>query len=279
MRRPKLFSAGCSIADRTHTTHSYGDFLAQMLDYDYVHLAGGGGSNYRSIRQIVQAVGSGEATSEDMIVIQFTDVTRKELNSSFLTSTDHGNKVAKTHVDECNIAFQRHSALLGEGSSEKLQCQNIDITPAGIYTRYKNNSEDYQLTTQDQELHLNYFRYSHEPDLDLQNFIVQFKMLDAFLLLHDIPHVYNWEASGSSILCEFSEHYPGEMPIEDAGAKSSKHHCVLRDYWPQHRGKEYEQFQTEYHLIPHEDYIHYSILGHRTVATHLYTHIQKYYDK
>lgn len=278
MRQPKLFCAGCSISDRTQTTHSYGDYLAEMMDYDYVHLAGGGGSNYRSIRQIVQAVGSGEATSDDMIVLQFTDVTRKELNSSFLSGTEHGKKLAKQHVDTCKIRFERHSALLNEGSSERLECQNIDVTPAGVYTRFKNNSEEYQLCEQDQNLHLHYFRYSFDPDLDLQNFMVQFRMLDAFLLFHNIPHVYNWEASGSTILNNFSQYYPGELPIE-AGAKSSKHHFIMKEYWPGHRSLEYEKHQTEYHLVPNEDFIHYSILGHKTVARHLHTHIKKYYDK
>lgn len=278
MRRPKLFSAGCSLADRTQTTHSYGDYLAQHMDYDYVHLAGGGGSNYRSIRQIVQAVSSGEATPEDMIVLQFTDPTRKELNSSYLSGTDHGAKIAKEHMNTCKISFDRYSALLHEGSSHKLQCPNIDITPAGVYTRFKNNSEVYQIAQADEHLHLAYFKYAYDPMLDLQNFIVQFNMLDAFLQQHKIPYVYNWEASGASILSEFNEYYPDDMPVPST-EKSSKHHCILRQYWPEHRSLKYETEMTEYHLVPHEDFVHYSILGHKTVAGHLYRHIRKYYDK
>lgn len=278
MRRPKLFSAGCSIADRTHTTHCYGDYLAERMDYDYVHLAGGGGSNYRSIRQIVQAVASGEATPDDMIVIQFTDPTRKEMNSSYLTGTSLGQKLAREHTDSCQISFDRYKALLREGMSENLQSANIDITPAGVYTRYKNNSEEWQLCKQDQQLHLSYFKWAYDPALDLQNFIVQFRMLDAFLLHHNIPYMYNWEATGRSILFAFSEHCPGELPVDEESG-SSKYHCILHKYWPEHRSLRYEQELTQYHLVPNEDWIHYSILGHKTVARHLHAHIKKYYDK
>ena len=278
MRRPKLFNAGCSIADRTHTTHCYGDYLAQLMNYDYVHLAGGGGSNPRSIRQIVQAVTSGEATSDDMIVVQFTDVTRKEMNSAYLSNTDHGDRLANEHVDNCRISFDRYSALLREGTSEKLQTPNIDITPAGVYTRFKNNSDTYQLAKADEVLHSAYFENAYDQLLDLQNFVVQFRMLDAFLQHHSIPYVYHWEATGGSILIDFATHYPDEAPLMGESG-SSKHHCWLQDYWPAHRTALYEQEWTQYHLVPHEDYIHYSILGHKTIANHLYAHIKKYYDK
>jgi len=278
MRKPRVFSAGCSIADRTQTTHSYGDYLAEKMNYDYVHLAGGGGSNYRSIRQIVHAVHNGELTDADMLIIQFTDVTRRELASSWMSRTSSGRKMAQTHFNTVGIRREKEMSLMGEGYSENLDTANIDMTNRGIYTRYKLNSKDWQLCEQDHNLHTAIENYCSDIEMDNEYFTTQWLMLDAFLAQHNIPHVYLWEATGNTILDWWKTNYPDNSPVEVISG-SSKHHMFINDYWPEHRNEDYEHNQTQYHLVPHVDYIHYSILGHKTIANHLYTHIKKFFDK
>ena len=278
MRRPRVFSAGCSIADRTQTTHCYGDYLAEKMNRDYVHLAGGGGSNYRSIRRIVHAVHDGELTAEDVVIIQFTDVTRRELGSSWMSRTTTGRNLARAHFNAVNIHREKAEALINEGFDYGLESPNIDQSKFGVYTRYKFNSKDWQLCEQDQNLHNAMELYCSDPDMDNEYFTAQWLMLDSFLKHRNIPHVYLWEATGNTILDWWKTHYPDNSPVNIHNG-STKHHCMIRDYWPDHRSSDYEQNQTQYHLVPHEDYIHYSILGHKTVADHLHTHIKKFYDK
>ena len=278
MRKPRVFSAGCSIADRTQTTHCYGDYLAEKMDYDYVHLAGGGGSNHRSFRQIVHAVHDGELTDADMLIMQFTDVTRKELASSWMSRTRIGRNQARNHFNSVKLARQKQLTLLPEGYSEKLDTVNIDQTNRGTYTRYKFNSKDWQLNEQDKELHTAIENYCSDVEMDNEYFTTQWLMLDAFLAQHNIPHVYLWESTGNTILDWWKANYPDNSPV-CTNSSSSKHHMFIHDYWPEHRDTDYEQNQTQYHLVPHVDYIHYSILGHKTMADHLYTHIKKFFDK
>lgn len=274
----KLFSAGCSIADRTNVTHCYGDYVAEMLDREYVHFCGGGGSNERSIRLITHAVLNKQLTPHDMLLIQFTDVTRRDMPSSWLTHTAQGKKSAEHHVNQVRIAREKHTALAPESYHENMETCSIDISPQGIYTRYKMDSRLWQLTQQDMALHSHIEQYSSDEAMDHERFITQFLMLDSFLKQHQIPYVYVWEASGQTILGHWEQNYWGMMPIQ-CGDTSSKNHFIIRDYWPEHRSQKYEQEQTEYHLVPHEDFVHYSLLGHKQVANHLCSHIRKFFDK
>ena len=81
-----LCVAGCSFSDRTQVSHNYGDFLSDMLNMDYLHLAGGGGSNSRSIRLITESILSGELTPGSTVIWQPTEVTRR-LGRRLLTGT------------------------------------------------------------------------------------------------------------------------------------------------------------------------------------------------
>ena len=278
MRKPKLFSAGCSIADRTQTTHCYGDYLAEMLDRRYVHFCGGAGSNERSIRLITHAVLNKQMTPDDLLLIQFTDVSRRELPSAWLTHTKSGKKIAQHHLAKIDIAREKFTALHGETYHDMLDTPYCDASPAGIYTRYKMDSHMWQENEQDRKLHETVQFTCSDEAMDHERFMSQFVMLDAFLKQREIPHIYVWESCGGTQLGWWEQNHWSKMPVQ-CGDSSSKNHFMIHEYWPEHRSREYEKEMPEYHLVPFEDYIHYSLLGHKTIANHLYSHIQRFFDK
>lgn len=89
----KLVVAGCSFSDRTLVKKCYGDHLAKLLNLDYLHLAGGCGSNDRSIRLIVTNVLLNKINPGDHVIFQLTTSERKEVFSNFLTHTKLGKTI------------------------------------------------------------------------------------------------------------------------------------------------------------------------------------------
>lgn len=79
---PKLYVSGCSYSDYTGVDYTWGDYLAEMLQYEYHHHAVGAGNNDRTWRIFTRKIVSGEITSDDLIVIQYTDRFRRELPAS-----------------------------------------------------------------------------------------------------------------------------------------------------------------------------------------------------
>jgi hypothetical protein len=82
--KPKLIVAGCSYSDNFEVNYNYGYLLSKKLDYDYLHLAKGLGSNYRLWRKITNAIIEGKITSNDLLIIQYTTIERQEFWSEFL---------------------------------------------------------------------------------------------------------------------------------------------------------------------------------------------------
>ena len=77
----KLFVAGCSFSDYTKVEHAYGEILAGKLNYQYVHEGAGCGSNWRIWRTITKHILDGNLTSDDLLIIQYTELTRNEFHS------------------------------------------------------------------------------------------------------------------------------------------------------------------------------------------------------
>lgn len=85
---PNLVVGGCSFSDRycindplgkfEFVDASYGQILADKINYNYVHYARSCGSNDRIWRLIGNDVMNGKITSEDLVLIQYTEVTRRE---------------------------------------------------------------------------------------------------------------------------------------------------------------------------------------------------------
>jgi hypothetical protein len=79
----KLFVAGCSFSDYNYnpsimTDKVYGDYLSEKLGVDYVHEGAGCGSNYRMWRKITNYIMNGFLTQDDILIVQYTNSTRRE---------------------------------------------------------------------------------------------------------------------------------------------------------------------------------------------------------
>lgn len=81
--KSKLFVAGCSVSDYTRVQEPYGEILANLIGFDYVHEGAGAGSNYRIWRKITNHVLSGNLTENDILIIQYTESVRNEFWSAF----------------------------------------------------------------------------------------------------------------------------------------------------------------------------------------------------
>ena len=74
----KLVVAGCSVSDRAFVDYNYGDVLAERLGVEFDHQGAGCGSNNRIFRVVTGKIISGEIDSRTLLVIQYTETTRRE---------------------------------------------------------------------------------------------------------------------------------------------------------------------------------------------------------
>ena len=74
----KVVVAGCSISDYTHVDEVYGELYAKKLGAEYIHLGAGCGSNFRMWRKLGQLIMSGTVTSKDIVIMQPTQIHRRE---------------------------------------------------------------------------------------------------------------------------------------------------------------------------------------------------------
>lgn len=77
----KVAVTGCSFSDYTRVDKVYGEWIAERLNIEYLHLARGSSSNHRSIYASTKAITSGKLTKGDVLVFQITDPHRKILSS------------------------------------------------------------------------------------------------------------------------------------------------------------------------------------------------------
>lgn len=77
----KLIVAGCSFSDRFHVEKSYGEYLSEHLNMEYVHEARSCGSNNAIWRTITNKIINKDITADDILLIQYTEPTRTEFCS------------------------------------------------------------------------------------------------------------------------------------------------------------------------------------------------------
>lgn len=78
-----IIVAGCSFSDYLDdNNYVYGDRLAMMLGAKYIHEGAGAGSNWRIWRRITKMILDGKLMPDDIVIIQYTGLERKEFWSS-----------------------------------------------------------------------------------------------------------------------------------------------------------------------------------------------------
>lgn len=85
----KVVVAGCSISDYTKVEQVYGEILASNIDADYIHEGAGCGSNYRIWRVITRMVMNNEIDENDVVFVQYTELTRQEYWSANIENDDN----------------------------------------------------------------------------------------------------------------------------------------------------------------------------------------------
>jgi hypothetical protein len=87
----KVIVGGCSVSDYTgpEVKKVYGEILANNINAEYIHEGSGCGSNYRIWRTITRMVMNNEIDKDDIVFIQYTDVSRQEYWSSYILSEDN----------------------------------------------------------------------------------------------------------------------------------------------------------------------------------------------
>jgi len=141
----KLVVSGCSFSDYTQVKNVWGQYTANNLDIDYLHLAGGIGGNSRSLRIITQKIIKGEITANDIVVVQVAEPMRTELPSPSMEMTEQGK--AYRHRTEVEYTYENqilHYDYLHDDTS--------------IVTRWKMDSCQWQGTDADKRFHEEYQR-------------------------------------------------------------------------------------------------------------------------
>jgi len=112
----KLIVAGCSVSDYTNVKKVWGEYLADQLNYEYVHEAAGCGSNYRMWRVLTTHILNGNITANDTVVVQYTTLERNEFWSPIVEK----NWLRDPAFDGNIIRFKMHSHSWHNGIESKL---------------------------------------------------------------------------------------------------------------------------------------------------------------
>ena len=161
---PNLFVSGCSFSDYTEVEINWGQTLSELLNYNYVHLNKGGGSNDRSWRELSWQILEQEITDKDLVILQYTNINRREF-----PSTEFG--------------LQKITDI---------QWKEVNTNRFGTFytTAFKQDSDVWQVHDTDRSLHRSYQRAAPEITWHKTHFYTQHKMFDALCKKHNINIIY-----------------------------------------------------------------------------------------
>ena len=184
----KLFVAGCSFSNYTEVDKVYGEFASEKMGIEYRHLAGGCGSNDRSIRLIMSAILNGSMDPGDIIVYQPTESTRTEFASWSLTDTPDG----KLYMDSIWPWVKHEKNALLEYTETNT-----------VITRWKTDSHKWQ-PGKDAELHRAYEMYgtvyNHALEIERNKLL----MLREFVNSRNINFTVLWTGYALDLLETYS---------------------------------------------------------------------------
>lgn len=158
----RLCVAGCSVSDYTCIDRTYGDLLSEDIGFDYLHEAVGCGSNDRIWRRITNHIIDGNLTSNDIIIIQYTEITRTEFWSAytFPRYKHDGPKEEASHDEGRILSFKMGAYIWQHYDIEKTFFKNYEkyFTSDGYATeKFRVNNFNFQHMIQNLGLKVIFF--------------------------------------------------------------------------------------------------------------------------
>tara|TARA_B100000809_G_C15019684_1_gene487960 strand:+ start:260 stop:1072 length:813 start_codon:yes stop_codon:yes gene_type:complete len=249
----KLAVCGCSLSDRTKVKYAWGDYLAASLELEYLHFAGGAGSDKRGFRLLVQAIQKGEVNSKTLVLFQPSECIRRELPS---------------HITESE--YLEHIRGVEEKNKQGLGASPVyDKTLTGqLVSRFKIDSCHWQSNYKDEDMHL---AYQERPgclnyEFDAEMLSVYWYMLQGLCDSKGITLVMlrDYARGWPPIIFSSDTMSNDNMTRENFAIKEEWFNKSLwmdvADMWTDH------ERSKVYALNPPHDAVHFSEAGHIKLA-------------
>ena len=209
----KLFAAGCSISTRCYANTSYPEELAKLLNYELVNFTAGCGSNYRIWRTITKEIIDGNLTSDDLVVIQYTEPTRREFWSRFPKNNDN----YKDLYDDGSILRFKIDSYLWQSTKEEVEFLR------SYETNFVNDSFE------NENFHINNFNFQHM--LKAHNIKVIFVKTTRI----SVPEFFTFDEYKKAFYFDSSNiDRANNQSSKDSGHFSEKGHKLMADNLYQH---------------------------------------------
>lgn len=264
-----LCVAGCSYSDRTQVTHCYGDFLSATLDKEYLHLAGGIGSNPRSTRLLTEALMANKLSAGDTVVMQITDNNRRELPSRWLSESDDGKQFLKKSKQDFMVIAEDLAQYTSPTTKVKDLNTHYDCVDNDFYvTRFKMHSHQWQQGPIDKKFHALIEHYAVYDPMDSYMLYLDLWRLNQLFAHNNIQFVVMWlrQDCKTEALGKWAE------PLDQFINKQ----FILKDYWPEYWTPDWKSSTNQYALDPPNDSSHFSVIGHMVIADHLQRYLEEH---
>ncbi len=280
----KIVVTGCSISAHTKVSQNYCDFLSRSLNREPLTLAGGGGSNKRWHRLLIQNILDNTITKDDLIIMQMVEPLRTELHASHLSSMPS----IQPKVEIVDVIKKRFKDFFEEDVQKQgnyhdledtqpwshvtLKCFDDIVMRSNIserkyfYTNFKPNSWTYMNTEYDKHIHKHFEEYASVFALAHHDFYLDWLKLEAFLNARNMNYFVFVENTGHGIRGLIDIMHGVRLWETDKDFD-------LVDKWPYFKSHKWHLETNPYALDPPDDYSHYSLLGHQTIAKLLENHI------
>ena len=161
-----LVVAGCSVSDYTHVDKVYGEYLSEKINCNYIHEGSGCGSNWRMWRKIFNLVNNNIITNEDIIIVQYTELIRREFWSP----------------------YQKQSRSL-YGSNEKSFIVE-KYNDSGSIIKFKMDAHKFSDHTSDEKKFFKLYTRFIDQDFELEQFFMMHNMFQSFMKDKGFKNLY-----------------------------------------------------------------------------------------
>jgi len=221
----KVIVGGCSVSDYTgpEVKKVYGEILANNINAEYIHHGAGCGSNYRIWRTITRMVMNNEIDKDDIVFIQYTDVSRQEYWSSYILSEDNRfDQYRKIELREKKYDGDIIRFKTSLSMSKKNEQKFFDL------------KQTYFTSTDFDEERFEYNHFLFHNLMTSKNIKVAYVVPDGVMAVYNKEKLHLFNKNGEiHITDDMTFLYPGEY-LEDPGHFNQKGHeyvaTVLEDF-------------------------------------------------